>query len=148
MSFAPLIATVLAWGLLGLALILFAIGRWSHRWPKAKGVIKVAILDREPGETEFDAWAESFYLAYSFTVDGCEYLASSIKANGDVGWSTNLPGINSARDKAKRFQEGQPVEVYYCPFTPKWSCLERGGIWAPLLALLVSAVAFLIARLQ
>lgn len=147
MSFAPLIATVFAWALLLLAVILFVIGRWSHRWPRTTGTIKVAILDRER-ETKFDAWAESFHLAYSFTVDGCDCLSSSIKSNGDVGWEANVPGLNSARDRAKRFHEGKRVDVYYCPFAPKWSCLEPGGISSPIVVLLVSAVAFLIARLQ
>ena len=144
---------LLSGGLLLAAVISGIISGWSLRWPKAKGVIKVSIYDREwqdvgtGSETNLKK-VDKFYLAFSFEIAGTEYLASSIRPNGDFDWTTTTPGVSSAAERANWYREGKAVDVFYCPAWPKLCCLEPGGALLPALLAFGSVVLFFIARAQ
>lgn len=141
MSGSQVGAVVLGSALFLMALALFAIGVWSRRWPKTTGTIKISIHDREwEGEKDGTSFtlkrADKLYLAYAYELGGREYLASSIKPNGDFG---------GGADQSRWYGEGKKVTVYFCPFRPQWCCLEPGGMIMPLAVLFASIVMFSLA---
>jgi hypothetical protein len=146
-------ALVIAGALLIMAMGLAAIGLWSLRWPKVTGVIKVSIYDQEwqmesRGSTTSIRKQDVHHFAYSFEVHGQEYLSSAIRPNGDPEWHATTPGLSSAADRSRWYREGKVVDVYYCPLWPKWSCLEPGGFFMPVVVLAAAVGMFVIARFQ
>lgn len=146
-------AFFMAGALLSLAVVLAAIGMWSLRWPKVSGLIKVSIYEQE-WQTESKDATTSFqkqdvhHFAYAFEVQGQEYLSSAIRPNGDLEWHTTTPGLSSAADRSRWYREGKVVDVYYCPLWPRWSCLEPGGFFMPMVVLFAAVLMFVIARFQ
>jgi hypothetical protein len=148
---SQLAGLVLSSAIFGLALILLAIGLWSRHWPKTKGTITISIFDTEwenTGDLSKVALKkrDKFYFAYEFEVNGVVYACSQIRSNGDLDWNTSTSGLSSAADKARRYREGQIVDVYYWPPWPKLCCLEPGGFTLPIILGLAGVLLFLIAR--
>jgi len=140
--------TLLPLFVLGVACATLGIAFWSHRWPRARGVVETSIFDVE-WEAEGSGSRVSvekrgrFYLAYAYSVGGREFRASRIAPLVDFDWYfTGSPQLGGARDRSMRYREGAPVDVSYCPIWPRWSCLEPGGFGAAFLLAAVAAILF------
>lgn len=126
----------------GFSLVTLAIAFWSVSWPRVKGTIDISIYDREweasssGNSTTFEKKGK-FYLVYSYTVGALQFQGTRVSPLVDVEWQVSgSPDLGSARGRSRWYREGLVVEVYYCPFYPKWACLEPGGfIFAALIGI-------------
>ena len=141
MDWERLLSTVFVLVFLGIAGWGSVLAYLSRHWPSVKGKIEVSLLDGDNHE-----------LAYSYAVNGQSFIGSDIKPWGrsnwritggrdDDNWKSGSSLWSGARDLMRRYPPGAVVDVYYNPRNPKWCCLERGGIFFPLL-LGVIAVTF------
>jgi len=140
-AFLPYLVAAIAVGTLVVAI-------WSLQWPRVKGTIDVSIFDREwevettGSETTLQKRGK-FYLAYSYAVEGITFQGSRISPLVEFDWQfSSSPDLSSANDRSKWYRKGASVDVSYCPFFPKWSCLEPGGFAIGFLLGVVAAILF------
>lgn len=141
-EFAYIILAILPYLCAGLSLVTMGIAFWSVNWPRVRGTIDISIYDREweanssGGRTTYEEKGK-FYLLYSYTIGGMRFQGTRISLVVDIEWQVSgSPDLGSARGNSRWYREGSLVDVYYCPFYPKWACLEPGGfIFAALLSL-------------
>jgi len=136
--------------LAALAFVAVFIALWSHRWPKVEGRVDISIFDPE-WQTEVSGPQITFerrgthHLAYTYTVGGETFQSSRIAPIANLEWQlSGSPDTSSARDDSRWYREGGTVAVYYCPFLPRWSCLEPGGFMVAALLALIGGILYFI----
>ncbi len=108
-----------------LAVLALAASFYSKRWPSTKGRLIYAVVEEDGG---MDGYGESASVMYEYEVKGRTYRCSLIRPAGDLGWSTNVPGLSSALVTVEEYQRRASLDVHYCPCLPQYACLKPGGI--------------------
>jgi hypothetical protein len=144
------LATFIPYAFAGGSLVILLVAIWSRRWPRTRGMIEVSIFDREwEAESSGSKFAlekkGKFYLAYSYSVGGIAFQGSRLAPLAEFDWQVSgSADLGSAHDRAGRYREGATVEVSYCPFLPRWSCLEPGGYVSAFVFGAVAALLFVV----
>lgn len=115
------------------ALTLF-LSVYSKYWPAVPGRLISAVVETE----KHPEYHESASLLYEYEVEGRIYQSSLLRAAGDWGWSSNVPGLSSALATVEEFQWRRSLTVYYCPLFPSYACLKRGGTVLPVILSIVA----------
>lgn len=155
MAIIDIVKLALPWVLTALALMTFGLALWSFNWPSVKGRIDISIFDQEVNwETSSTSGGTSvnrtktdkLHLSYSYSVNGVTYHGSRISPFAEFSWHLSMGGDSSAwskaRDNAKWYRESASPDVYFCPFYPRWACLEPGGLLCALVLGTAAGMAF------
>lgn len=118
------------------------LARKSSHWPKTEGRVVISHVEVS---NDSDGRSESPVFAYEFRVAGKTYVSTDVYAGWTGSWSTNLPGVSSARRFVSMHPLGSTVDVYYCPEDPSSSCIHPGRDAGPRLGMVLSLVGFVIA---
>jgi hypothetical protein len=115
----------------------YALAVASTRWPRVKGTIRRAWVERTDSEYAY----YSPRVAYEYEVGGTIHLSTAVWLTGD---KSMLRG--RAERIAATYQAGDPVEVWYDPAKPARATLKPGGAgWLLASILVVSVVGPLLA---
>ena len=121
------------------AVLILLLSVYSKSWPSVPGRLLTAEVETE----KHPEYHESASLLYEYEVEGKIYKSSLLRAAGDWGWSSNVPGLSSAQPTVEEFQWRKSLTVFYCPLFPAYACLKRGGTAMPAMLIIV-ATGFLV----
>lgn len=148
---APLTVAI---GLFGALMALAALGvqrlaSQARHWPVVKGIISTSGLEAfrtlSDGE-EQEPISVDARIEYTYRFHGRDYSGTAVSLRGEVGTTTD----GAIQRWAKRYRDGQIVDVYVNPAKPSESVLEprARGIWVMwvMAAALLAMAAFVATR--
>ena len=117
---------------LGVLLLLF--GVWfvqeamvARNWPPTTGtLISASVRSSRSGSSSAKRY--KVHLIYRYIVEGKSYTSSRYRL-GDGSTAGDFTHPEQAREEAKRWKEGQDIEVYYDPDEPQSAVLVREASW-------------------
>ena len=117
----------------------------SFNWPFTKGSItqsEVVFEDEKLGNTPFGTgYFHRSKIEYTYTVREQTYCGDTITIGGELEFGLFQGGEKRAKKRCDRYPVGATKRVYYDPYNPSTSCLERKSemgtvgylIWTPFL---------------